>query len=90
MPEIVAKTLFATQVDELLLLRPQLIEQLAAGPCRVLVIPRRTYGQHRQLDVGQTRPPILVAITKAPEQPVPAHAFQGQANGLVLWAALEP
>ncbi|MNR68412.1 hypothetical protein D3C85_1929480 [compost metagenome] len=54
------------------------------------MVTRRAHSEHRQLDLGQTRPPVLVGIAKAPEQTVPAHAFQGQANRLVLRTALEP
>ncbi|MNG20640.1 hypothetical protein D3C85_876650 [compost metagenome] len=90
MTEIVAEALLAPQVDELLVLGTELLEQLATRPRRILMITRSAHGKHRQLDLGQTRPPVFIGIAKAPEQTVPAHAFQGQADGLVLRTALEP
>ncbi|MOA28720.1 hypothetical protein D3C78_1496830 [compost metagenome] len=90
MTEIVAEALLASQVDELLVLGTELLEQFATRPGRVLMITRGTDRQYGQLDLGQACPPVLVGITEAPEQAKPAHAFQGQADGLVLRAALEP
>src|SRR5471032_2143597 len=89
-PEIVGKALLASKIDELLVLGTDLVEQLAASPGRVLMVTGRAQRQRRHLNLGQTGPPILVGIAKTPEQAVPTHAFQGQANGFVLRAALEP
>ncbi|MNK95559.1 hypothetical protein D3C87_1157980 [compost metagenome] len=89
MTEIVAEALLAPQIDELLVLRTDLIEQLATRPGRVLMITRGTDRQYGQLDLGQACPPVLVGIAEAPEQAKPAHAFQGQANRFVLRATLE-
>ena len=89
MAEIVVEALITPQIDELLVLGANLFEQLAAGPSRILMITRRAHRQYRHLNVGQTRPPILVLVAKPAEQAVPAHAFDGQTDWLVLRAALE-